>query len=223
MSRVPTRTQMMGALASAVFHPRSGDILLVGDSHAISNSGAVLGPGPRLRRGVAAGKGRRVWGLHLGPRLMYSLARDGLPPGLRLPQAVDHVVLVAGEIDIRTRPIDLDASTCAKIAAGIALRVTPQLAAMSRASRVSVAIPVPPSAGTTRDGPYPSAGTIEDRIHAHRRLANALHAMARQGPPVIDMTSTISGASGELLQELSSDSCHLNLKGAQIWLSGLNG
>ena len=195
----------------------------IGDSHSRFNLGR-----PDLNGRIArASDSDFVWSV--GPRLMYSVARDGWPADialgsrlLRRPGQLPRLRLcfVLGEIDVRvflgeraqSGALDLSfvpayASECQRVA--------------SHAGGVAIiAIPVPPSGPPDPSHEFPRVASLRARIHAHGELREAVH-LAASGRPyvrVFDPTSAISTIDGELEPTFTDDSFHLNSSGAASFL-----
>jgi len=210
-------SQFSAAGKAALLRPRQGDCLLIGDSHSVANAGGVLGPGARLRRGLCLSDGRRLWALHLGPRLAFSIARAGIPTEVRVSRRFSSIVLVVGEIDVRTRPNDLQQETTDLIAEAIYTRLTEWMKTNAPSATGFVAAPIPPSSTPNLSKDFPSTGTLADRLDAHARLTGSLSTRIQEPLMLIDGTSALAGNSGQLLDRYSDDGCHLNRSGSAEW------
>lgn len=209
--------QLTAAATASLLRPRQGDCLLIGDSHSVTNAGGVLGPGAKLRRGLCLSDGRRIWAQHLGPRLAFSIARDGLPGDLKVSSKFTTIVLVVGEIDIRTRPKDLQRATTDWIAGAISGRFAEWIHTNAPYATGFVANPIPPCSTAQLNKDFPSAGTLADRLDAYATLTSSLQTHIRKPLVLIDSTSALTGRSGQLLETYSDDGCHLNKAGSVQW------
>ena len=195
------------------------DEVWIGDSHA------VLFNSPSMTKAVLRLPDRR-WVIHLGPRVMYSIARDGLPPAVlrllrrasRTPRAKDIVWAFSfGEIDVRChlapRMHDRDA----------ALAFVPtylahlQSAATSAgARRALVLIPTPQSATYADPAEFPSVGTLAERTEANRALHDAMLDAAAALPAggtsviLVDVTEEFSDEQGAMREDMTFDGLHAN-------------
>lgn len=205
------------AMRAIVEFPKPGDCLLIGDSHAVTNAGSVLGPGPRLRPGNYLPGGIRLWSLHLGPRLAYSIASNGMPETRPISPCFSHIVLVVGEIDIRTRSQKLQPETLEFIVAGLSNEFS--IWAKSKAPKAVLwtAVPIPPSSRIHVSDEFPSQGTPEERLKVHARLSRALQGNIESGLGIVDGTALVADGQGYLEDLLSHDGCHLNIAGAKMW------
>jgi hypothetical protein len=212
------------ALARLVLAARRGPVQFwIGDSHSVWLNRSW--PAPPLSQ---AAPGRWVW--HIGPRLMYSLARDGYPPAvhrvarlLRLTGAGRAVtpIFVSGEIDIRCHLAGyLDRPGGTDFVAGY-VAAGRSVARAAGAQRVLFVVPVPPSDAVPDYAGFPVLGTLAERLTAfaavRAELARAAAGSDEQPPAaVIDATADVSDAQGGLRVELSVDGCHLTPAGAQF-------
>jgi hypothetical protein len=200
--------------------------LWIGDSHA-SHLNTSDWPVPAQNRIV---RGRYV--RHVGPRLMFSMARDGFPPEIvRLARRLGRygrghivVILVAGEIDIRChlapRLVGTDLRPefpAAYVEHGIAL------GALAKADRLLFVVPVPPSDEVQDALGFPVAGTLSERLVAFGWVRAAMHAALDPGAALLlDATPGLADVSGALRTELSFDGCHVNEAGRVIVRAALD-
>lgn len=194
--------------------------LWVGDSHA-SHLNTSDWPVPAQNR-VAP----RRYVRHLGPRLMFSLARDGFPPDIvRLARRLGRygrvpitLLLVVGEIDIRCHlgprlagtatPLDFPATY---VEHGQAL------GALARAEQVVFVVPVPPSDEVQDAQGFPVAGTLAERLDVFGRLRAALQAAVDPTDALLlDATPGLADGTGALRTEFSFDGCHVNAAGRVV-------
>jgi hypothetical protein len=199
--------------------------LWIGDSHAMAlnrkatNSMFCRGP-----------EGQLI--LRAGPRLMYSLARNGFPPRVtRVARLVNRFgrpgslvpLFVAGEIDLRAHlpkrpdaPLDWVAGyvdNCMGVAR------------LLKADRVGFFVTPPPVDVPADDIWFPIIGTIEERVAIHRRLRGAL-AEGVSGTPngiLLDLTDTLARADGAMPVESTYDGVHTNLAAVARVREGIAG
>ncbi|MFC5727419.1 MULTISPECIES: hypothetical protein [Nocardioides] len=197
--------------------------LWIGDSHSVLLNTSRF-PFPTL---APVGEGRWVW--HLGPRLMFSMARDGLLPYVRrfarlagrIERARDvSYLFVFGEIDIRChlaprlrRGEHLDFVTA----------YVDRVAALVRdlgGTRAVVVVPVPPAVDALDHSAFPVIGTPEERLAAHDALRRRLvEEAANHSAPrvdILDLTPALAGETGLLRDELTDDGCHTNDAGRAV-------
>lgn len=214
----------VGACLSLLIAAARGRVteLWLGDSHAAHlNDG--LWPCPRLRR--LAG-GRFIW--HLGPRLMFSIARDGFPYGVELMCRAlgmigrrDRLALcfALGEIDVRCHLAPrLVTATTAPTFPGIYVDRGRRLGMVVGAAAVIFVVPTPPSDDYEDVSGFPIRGALTERLHAFGLLRDGLAtavAAASDGPPsyVLDCTVSLARQDGSLRPDLTIDGCHVNDQG----------
>ena len=205
---------------------RRGDVreLWIGDSHAVLCNDERW-PWPVLHEAHIPGQ----WILHLGPRLMYSVARDGLPRSVtRLARVIARADVAAdtpwlfafGEIDVRchlaTR-INTTTDPLGFIATYV--RTVHRVASAGGARRAFVVVPPPPSDAVELHEEFPVTGTLAERIGVHVRVAQALREAASAvsdatvAVAVIDCTHVLADSDGALRGELTFDGCHTNEAG----------
>jgi hypothetical protein len=214
------------AVARLLLAARLGRLteLWIGDSHVAHHNDDEW-PCPPLR---AMANGRFVW--HIGPRLMYSLARDGFPPRAvfvarllgRIARAGHGpLVLVAGEIDIRCHLAPRLAGSTAGLGFPATYVVRGQaLARLARSSGAIFVVPVPPSDDFGDAPGFPIKGTLGERIKAFEQLRQELLAAVALAPDpaveVVDCTSELADSDGAMRSELTVDGCHVNAAGRQV-------
>lgn len=194
------------------------DRLWIGDSHA-----AFLASAPLQRFSMSA-REAAVW---LGPRLMYSIARDGFPDPLiselrkvRLPLAATPIVLVLGEIDCRVHLVEhLHRNDALGFAARYLERAA-ELRGRLGAGHAFVVAPIPPSDRGV-DPAYPRNGTLQQRVAITRRLEETLSgAAAESNEPcvsVVRVADLLADArTGELAARFTDDGCHVNRRGSKL-------
>jgi len=194
--------------------------LWIGDSHATFVAGTRVRPFD-----VSSEHEGVVW---LGPRLMYSIARDGFPDpltpelhGVSLDLTLTPVVLVFGEIDCRVHLVE-------RLAAGGDLEFVPlfveraaELRARVGAGQIVLLGPVPPSDKGERDPEFPKNGTLAERIAVtrllERRLSEATASLGDRRVTMVSITSFLAGSeNGELAGQLTDDGTHVNPLGAEL-------
>jgi hypothetical protein len=196
--------------------------LWIGDSHTMFFAGS-----PSRYPLYRAGCGDFVW--HIGPRLMYSLAREGFPRAvgrlarwLRWTRLGSRVVLifVAGEIDVRCHMAAAPDRIRSAEFAGRYLEATSALAGRAGTSRFVVTVPVPPSDDYHDNPGFPIRGTLAQRLAAHAALREALHAARSSDESLdlrlVDATPQLARADRGLRAEFTFDGCHVNPDGAAI-------
>ena len=201
--------------------------LWIGDSHATFIAGTRV-----LPFDVSSDHEGVVW---LGPRLMYSIARDGFPDpllpeleGVSLDLARAPVVLVFGEIDCRVHLVE-------RLAAGGTLEFVPryveraaELRARLAASRIVLLGPVPPSDKGESDPEFPKNGTLAERIAVTRlveqTLSEAAASLGDSRVTAVPVASLLAGSdAGELAERLTDDGTHVNPLGAALIRERLTG
>jgi hypothetical protein len=198
--------------------------LWVGDSHSSHlNNGDW--PVPDLRR---VARGRYVW--HLGPRLMFSVARDGLPADVvrtarRMGRygrpATVRWIFVFGEIDIRCHlaprltegPLNFPARY---VEHAVTAAVT------AKAREIVLAVPVPPSDEVQDAQGFPVAGTLAQRLVAFAKVRDELAAGVASHHDdairvlLLDATDGLADQTGALRTAMSFDGCHVNESGRSV-------
>jgi hypothetical protein len=192
------------------------DEVWVGESNAAF---FAMGRLPAMSLGTADG---RRWAWHLGPRLMFSIARDGFPGAVR--RAVRMLRFVprtrevtwffnVGEIDLRCHLVKwLPEEDALPFVDDYVARVQ-ALVTEFGGTRAVVVVPVPPAVEAFIHESFPVVGTLEERLAAHRllrrRITEAVSA-ARPEPrlAVLDMTERLSDDAGYFRPELTVDGVH---------------
>ncbi|WP_322937143.1 SGNH/GDSL hydrolase family protein [Nocardioides bizhenqiangii] len=204
------------------------DELWIGDSHAV----LLNAPSFAFDRLGRIGANRFVW--HLGPRLMFSIARGGWPTSVRvvtavlgrLPNPPGVLTFSFGEIDVRCHLANrlVDGRLDTGFVATYVDRID-ELRKRAGAETAVVVTPVPPSVDVTDHVAFPVVGTIEERLVAHRAICDALHqevTAARPGMRVTDLTAQLAGTDGQLRSDLTDDGCHTNDAGREAVRRALN-
>ena len=192
----------------------------VGDSNAVHFASATW---PRHSLDSSE-PGRWVWAL--GPRLMYSVARDGYPPAMhrrlrllrRLRNNRDVLwFFSAGEIDLRCHLVPRLKAGADLGYVRIYVERVQNLVAEFDAKHAAVSVPIPPAADMAHTEGFPIVGTLQERLDAHRLMRRRM--LEETGPatgatgPVIyafDATEKISDADGYYRPEVTYDGMHPN-------------
>jgi hypothetical protein len=202
--------------------------LVIGDSHAVLLFDATM-PSPRVVR-ISASTSI----VYLGPRLLHSFGRDGLPDwafrtlrGRRRSvfAARDVAAVVAlGEIDLRchlAKPGRADPSALAELASATIERGRELLDLLGGDSRVVVLAPNPPSEFyESGEAGYPVVGGVVERVEILDRMVAALRCAIDEAPEtrieLLDFRSDVADGNGQLRPDLTFDGCHLNAAGSAI-------
>lgn len=166
-------------------------------------------------------EGQFVW--HRGPKLMFSIARDGYPRKVwllaRLVRVLGRrgtVVLVssAGEIDVRCHLVDRSARPDFNLDfVGGYLEQLGRLGEGMRARYVVHSMHVPPSPWTPELPGFPIRGTLDERYAMSRRMRDEVTARvaAYDGPAdlrLFDTTPAITDDEGHWLRVMTADGVH---------------
>ena len=195
--------------------------LWIGDSHARFN----LGKGTFGGRISAASPSDFVWSI--GPRLAFSIAKNGWPPDVVLGSKLltrceipQLTAFVLGEIDIR---MFLSTQIAENM---IELAWLPHY--LGRCADLSqeqgrlgvIVVPIPPSA-RTEEQMLPEIGSIRDRVEAHRVIREAFTREVahefKSKLTVFDATDLLCTLNGDLHDSYTDDGWHLNSAGAAIF------
>lgn len=200
---------------------RQVDEVWVGDSNAVM---FVMDRFPAL--GIGTTDGRR-WAWHLGPRLMFSMARDGFPRGLhRMLRVLGRIpgtrqvtwFFDFGEIDIRCHLAARLNKQPELPFVDIYVERIQGLVAEFGGTHGVIVVPVPPAVDAFTHEDFPVVGTLEERLAAHRlmrrRMIEATE-VSRPGPRImaLDLTERLSDTSGYYRPELAGDGVHPNAAG----------
>ena len=198
----------------------------VGDSHAVHmNSPTMVTALRRLPDGR--------WVMHVGPRVMYSISREGLPAAAlrvlrlmsRTPRARDIVWGFSfGEIDVRCHLVPRMTDPEAALAFVPAYLEHIQEAATSAgARRAIVLIPPPESDVYPVQIGFPVVGTLAERIDASHAVRDAMVKAAANLPAggaslsLIDLTDDFSDERGAMREDLTYDGLHANDDGRAVF------
>lgn len=197
----------------------------IGDSHAVHvNSPTMIAALQRVTTG------RWVW--HLGPRIMYSIARDGLPPAvLRVLRMIDHTprardivwVFSFGEIDVRCHLVSRMADPESALAfVPDYLANVRSAATLAGARRALVLVPPPESDVYPEQFGFPILGALDERVAASHALRDAMVRAVTVAPAtgaavhLIDVTEDFSDQRGAILEDLTYDGLHTNQAGRDL-------
>lgn len=168
--------------------------------------------------------GRWVWSL--GPRLMYSVARDGYPPLMhRMLRVLRHVpanrkvlwIFSAGEIDIRCHLVPRLKEGADIDFVKPYIEQVQALVGEFDAEHAAVSVPVPPAVGLADTPGFPLVGSLDDRLAAHRLMRQRI--LEETGPATgstgaviyaFDATDRLSDQHGHYRPEVTYDSFHPN-------------
>ena len=222
-----TRRTRDFAISTASVVMLAGDVLFgrtrqiwVGDSHSVC-----------FNRGFATANvlraGRGVYVVHVGARLMYSIARKGLPLwSTRLVKVVGAcsrrppaLLACFGEIDVRCHLAKPETNADPQLAFVADYAQVIAAIADSQFSPIAFVAPPPPCRDHLNLHEYPVIGTFDERRRAFDRLRERLRDCAQDaGVPaiVIDATPVLGDAESGMSSELTDDRCHANLAGAQL-------
>lgn len=195
-------------------------ILVIGDSHALSL--AESSPVTRMWPvGGRASDGLEWWALWLGPRLAYSIARDGFPLVARIwSRFFPSLLIQFGEIDCRTRFVGRPESI-GTTALGLLGRAIDQIGA-STTSCVYLCAPPAPSVGYMSKE-YPVAGSLSERSKVWKVYCSYLNLESqKRDTPFLEFPSLLV-MDGALARGWTDDGCHVNTSGASIWRSSIAG
>lgn len=205
------------AMAGALVSGRAREIW-IGDSHAV-----CFNRGFRTANVLRAGRG--VFVLHIGSRLMYSVARDGTYPrwvrrltalASRLRRGTVAMAFCLGEIDVRCH---LAKHQCDDGTWDVAFarRYLEQSAAFARAhgfAPVLFVVPPPPCRDQPSLGDLPVVGDFATRASAFAALRAVLAVGAgdvRAG--LVDATDLLWDPITGIRPDLTDDHCHVNAAG----------
>lgn len=148
---------------------------------------------------------------HLGPRLMHSVARDGLPLPADFTDG-DTIIITLGEIDcrrhIKKHAINGDYATCID---ALVLRYEDMLSKIKWDCKLAIFNVVPP----TRLDSHPNKailfdGSDSERLLYTKHINSRLQEMSdRRGWLFIDVFDKYCDNEGFLRPELSDGTCHI--------------
>ena len=196
----------------------------IGDSHAVHMHSASM---ITAARQVAPG----LWVIHLGPRLMYSIAREGFPTAvdrlLRLTRRTRRARDIVwgfsfGEIDVRCHLVPRMSDPAPLAFVPTYVDVVQRAVASAGARRGLILVPPPQSDTYPEQEILPVVGTIVERTDVNRALRTALVEAVSALPDhdasihLVDVTDEFSDARGWLREELTFDGLHANDAGRAI-------
>jgi hypothetical protein len=202
------------------------DQVWIGDSHAVH----MLSPTmiTALRR-MPDGR----WVMHLGPRLMYSIAHNDFPPAaLRMfrlaryaPGAKDIVWgFSIGGLDTRNQLAPRMSDPEAALSfVPLYLKRVQQAATSAGARRALVLIPPPEADVTAEQIGFPIVGTLTERMAATRAMRDALIKAAGELPDdgasisFVDVTAAFSDERGAMRDDMTFDHIHADEEGRDIF------
>lgn len=158
----------------------------------------------------------RLW---IGPRLAFSVARDGVPVKRierrlirRLRPAA--VVFVLGEIDVRTRLAKRGSQTRWGLNwVQNYVKTCEQFGRAVKAQQVLFVEAPPPSDLGSENPAYPRRGSLRDRVHAHRAFHHEIERAVTSGR-LVRTADLLCGPDGSLLREVTEDGVHLSAPSA---------
>lgn len=171
------------------------------------------------------------WVCHLGPRLQYSIATEGLAPGFmrilarvgRLKGARDIIWIYSfGEIDVRCVLVPrMDKPGSFDFTTPYMERIR-EVARVSGVDRIVVYFPNPESDVALEQIGFPVVGTLEERVEAMRRLWASMRASAAALPPgdprvlLLDTEPLMADERGVWKREFTYDGLHTNNAGRAL-------
>lgn len=184
----------------------------IGDSHASFTSESRITQ-TLLRQSTDA----LIW---LGPKLMYSISKNGFPPWLLRSmryQVFRRVPLVFsfGEIDVRAHLVaKLEEGQNFDFVSSYVQRIV-EIGKSNNGLKLIIMGPVPPSDIGISDPRYPRNGTLAERIKAAQLLNSRVeNECDKFGIKFLDVSSIVANGDGSLRSEFTDDGCHLNHVGA---------
>jgi hypothetical protein len=226
--RYRARAQGFAGAASLVVRAHLGRVteVWVGDSHTVTmNTTRMV---TALRR-----QPEGHWIVHLGPRLMFSIAGNGLPPALlrtmrlvgRSARAEDIVWAFSfGEIDVRCHLVPRMGDPEAALAFVPAyVQRLHDAATLAGARRALILVPPPQSDGFHEEFGFPIIGTIEERVATNLALRDALVRAVTELPGtgaaihLVDLTEDFADERGAIVDALTYDGLHANEAGRAIF------
>lgn len=196
------------------------DEVWVGDSNAV-----LFGADKFPRFGIGFTEPRR-WVWPLGPRLMFSVARDGyLPMMHRMLRVLRRVhgnrnvlwIFSAGEIDIRCHLVPRLKNGAELGFVKSYIEKVQGLVNEFDAAYAAISIPIPPAVDIDDTDGFPIVGTLEERHAAHRLMRAKI--LKETGPATgstgaviyaFDATDRLSDKDGHYRPEVTSDGIHPN-------------
>lgn len=212
-----TRTLMKNfLLTKKFFNSTRKGVLIVGDSHAVSFYNYFC-------KMDVEHSCLLFW---LGPRLMYSIAKKGFD--LSIPQVLlfrlwkpDYLVLLLGEIDVRTQLADMRKGRELPIDwISSYLYAAVELARKIGEPKILFVEPVAQTDSSNNDPRFPRVGSLSRRIEAHGEIVKSMRSLLPlteySDSKFIPISYPISTSEGVLKSEFTDDGCHLNDLGLSL-------
>lgn len=196
----------------------------VGDSHAALTPARELG---KPLRHIEDGR----WVCHLGPRLQFSIARQGLPPAVlrifRLVGRTKHAkdvlwIYSFGEIDVRCHLVPRMHEPGTFDFVPLYLEKIREAARATGSDRALVYVPPPESDVAEEQTGFPVVGTLEERTQALHLMRDAMHkavaSMTDDGPEIllVDCIDEFSDEHGIWQWKYTYDGLHTNDEGRAV-------
>ncbi|MEZ0579756.1 hypothetical protein [Nocardioides sp. MH1] len=196
----------------------------VGDSHAALTPARELG---KPLRHIEDGR----WVCHLGPRLQFSIARQGLPPAVlrifRLVGRTKHAkdvlwIYSFGEIDVRCHLVPRMHEPGTFDFVPLYLEKIREAARATGSDRALVYVPPPESDVAEEQTGFPVVGTLEERTQALHLMRDAMHkavaSMTDDGPEIllVDCIDEFSDEHGIWQWRYTYDGLHTNDEGRAV-------
>lgn len=165
------------------------------------------------------------WAFWVGPKLLFSVGKKGLQLNKRMEQILGvisptNTVFLFGEIDIRTRPLELNKSKFAS--QSVVESYLHSLLEFCRRYGLSspcVLQPPPPSKRLSNSKDFPTTGTIADRIQANTLIARELKIQSPAfGLKYIAFPESLVEADGSTREMYALDGVHTNSIANEIWI-----
>ena len=220
------RTEFLVASVQLLWAAWRGQLeeIWVGDSHAALTPARELG---RPLRHIEDGR----WVCHLGPRLQFSISRNGLPPQVsrifRLVGRTKHAkdvrwIYSFGEIDVRCHLVPRMDEPGAFDFVPTYLERIRESARATGSDRVLVYVPPPESDVAEEQTGFPVIGTLEERTRALHLMRDAMHkaadSMSDDGPEIllVDCIDEFSDEHGVWQWRYTYDGLHTNDEGRAV-------
>ncbi len=217
VKRVINSTTVALHVLATIANLRTRQNLWIGDSHALFISGS-------RRAKVTATPNHEDICIWLGPRLAFSVARDGwrLPARVRLIARIrrfNKLIIVMGEIDCRVylgRPNDTDYRQEAWVREFVEVAYT--LADQIRVKELVFLSPVPPADIGKNNADFPRHGTLIARVQGTKWFTDMVisFSSSRLFGDVIDLRHLVGKEDGSLDPKFTTDGVHVNHKGSLL-------
>ena len=217
VKRLISSTEIALHVLATILNPRTRQNLWIGDSHALFISGC-----PRAT--VTATPDHESICIWLGPRLAFSVARDGwrLPARVRLLAKIrrfNKLIIVLGEIDCRVylgRPNNAEYRQESWVSDFIDM--TSLLAEQIRFKNLVFVSPVPPSDICEAHPEFPRHGTLTSRIEGTKWFTETVTSLVstRTNEKVIDLHQLVGQENGSLNPKFTVDGVHVNGQGSSL-------